>query len=193
MNTNISRNMIVVLVAVVAGATLVPMAQHALATAENKKDEPVAVRYAKAYLQLAEAQLAVAQRANRRVAGSFSAAQVDAYREDVEVCKGLVQEANQGQGFDRMQALVQLADYRVEDSRRSIRLLELANQQSPGAIDEGRINVLRAYEALATLDFETGKAALTASPPEQMQWRVTVLEDEVLRLREEVSRLRSRK
>ena len=92
--------------------------------------------------------------------------------------------------FNRMKVMVQVASYRAEDARKRILLAELANSRSPGVVDPERISVLRAHEAIARIDVETGLAASTASADEQLQWRVTVLEDELLRLHEVVSRLR---
>lgn len=191
MKSYAGRYIMIVFGATIAGAIFGVAARFPVALGAEDKAEPTEVRYAKAYLQLAEAQLAVARQTNQRAPGTLNVTQVDAYRDDVEVCKGLVKEATEGKGFDRIKALVQLADYRVEDARKNVQLSEAANERFPGTIDNDRLNLLRAYAALAQLNFETGQAASTASPSEQMQWRVAVLEDEVQRLRDEVSRLRS--
>jgi len=171
-------------------ATLLALARQPAVADTSKDKESTSVRYAKAYLQLAEAQLAIAKNLNEQSPGTFSSAQMEERRSHVELCKQELAATQQGKDFDRMKWVLQLVSFRAADAQQRLAASALANRRAPGAVAADKLDALRAHETIAQIDEETGQAALGATKEVQLQWRVSVLEDELLRLREEVSLLR---
>ncbi len=99
------------------------------------------------------------------------------------------QEKKSGQ-FDRMTAMIHWAQHNKTQAETDVVLAETLNRKLPGSVEKARIQELQAYAELAELDAKAGEALSNASPEKQLEWRVTVLEDELLRLRKEVSLLR---
>jgi hypothetical protein len=187
---NITMRNIVVLTLVFAAATaLGAMLRFPAVAAPQNKPESSSSGYAKAYLQLAEAQLAYAEQLNRSAPGTFTEPQLKDYRNSVEICQTLMKQEEQSGQFDRMTAMAHWAQHRMMQAQTDVVLAQTINQKIPGTISGERIKELQAYADLAQLDSAAGQAALKASPEKQLQWRVSVLEDQMLRLSKEVSLL----
>ncbi len=179
-----------VLVAVVSASAGSLLRFPVADAAQQKEAETPSEGYAMAYLQLAEAQLEYAEEMNRRVKGTFTQPQIREFRESVQISKDLVKQEEKTGHFNRMQAMVRWAQHRQLSAETDVDLAEALNKRVPDSVSDERIKELKAYETLMRIDMETGEAAINASPEEQLQWRITVLEDQLLRLSQRVNLLR---
>lgn len=172
-----------VLGAVLAGGVTLRMTS---AADEPQKKQSPKRGYAEVYLNLAEAQLAYAEQMNRQASGTFSDEQLKSYRQLVVIGQELLKQEMQSGKFDRMTALVHWAQYRLVQAQAEVSIAEELNRQVPGSISDKRLKELRAYADLMRLDAEKGQNVQHGPAEEQILWRLTALEDEMLRLRKEV-------
>lgn len=181
---------------IVAGIAVVALSLGAVVrlpavTGAQTEGESLDLQYANAYLELAKAELAIFQNANRNVPGTVSADEISMRQENVQAFEQLVQDVKDGKGFDRMAVLVMLAKHDIHRAQSDIQRARMVNQQAPGTFGEDRIEKMQALEELSKLNYETGKQAMGASEAEQLRWRVSVLEDEMNQLRDQVGQIGS--
>lgn len=193
MKRRTARSMTIATGLVIAAVTFCGVSRLPVLAGAEPSGESLDLQYAQAYLNLAKAELAIFENANKAVPGSISEDEVKMSREIVQVFQKQVEEVKQGKKFDRMQELVQLASHRIQRAQSDLKRAEYVNRQVPGTFGADRIEKIKASEELAKLDYEAGKAALSASAAEQLLWRVSILEDEVMRLRDEVGKVDSQR
>ncbi len=193
MTSKSARSMTIATGLVIAAVTFCGVVRLPELAGAEPSGESLDLQYAEAYLKLAQSELDIFENANKAVPGSISADEVSMAKENVQVFQKQVEAVKQGKKFDRMQALVQLASHRILRAQADLRRAELVNRQVPGTFGADRIEKIKATEELAKLDYEAGKAAMSASADDQLMWRVTVLEDEIMRLRDEVGKVDSQR
>ncbi|MBI3462846.1 MAG: hypothetical protein HY000_07265 [Planctomycetes bacterium] len=151
------------------------------------KQEGLDVRYARAHLALAEANLARVDRANRRVANAVAGVVVVGYQEDLAVAKVRLQAAL-GESDEPSAFWLRVAEAAAKTADRNWRSAAAANQRAAGTIHELDIERLRLRAEVAQLNLERGRALADASPEDRMQWQIELVHDELQRLDEEVVR-----
>jgi hypothetical protein len=152
-----------------------------------KRSESLEVRYARAQLELAQANLKRAESKNQRVANAVSSNVVGQYRQDVEVARSQFDDAQQGsrKSFDVWLRAAE-ANWKAADV--VWRSAADANKRMAGTVDELDVERLRLRAELYRIDLERGQALVDQPREAQLEWRVSVMSDEMERLKEAVFR-----
>lgn len=181
---------------IVAGLTIAAFSLGAVVrlpalAGAQPEGESLEMQYANAYLQLAKAELAIFQNANSSVPGTVSADEISMRQENVQSFEQMVQNVKDGKGFDRMEVLVQMVKHDIHRAQQAIQRANMVNQQAPGTFGQDRIEKMQALEEISKLNYESGKEAMSASEADQLRWRVSLLEDEMDQLRDQVGQIGS--
>jgi len=151
----------------------------------NGNAESLDVRYARAQVALAEANLKKVSSMNQRVAGAVSGDVVRAYELDLEVAKLQLQVA---QGGPESQFDIWLA--RAEAGEKYAQTLwrgaTAANQHAAGAVDPNEVERLRLSAELAKLEVERGHALVHATPEAKLAWQLDLLNGQLHQVMEEL-------
>ncbi|MGD9648748.1 MAG: hypothetical protein AB7U73_23760 [Pirellulales bacterium] len=145
------------------------------------------LRYAEAQLALAQANLKRAESANQRVPNAVAGNVVAAYKSDVEVARLRVEQL-QVAGPDSIRVWLRAAEvnWKLADTR--YRSALAANQRTPNTINPFDVERYRCRAEVCRLDFERGQAVADGPREKQLEWRVSMLNDQVERLNEAVFR-----
>jgi len=155
--------------------------------ASRPGDETLDLRYAEAQLALARANLTRAESANQRVPNAVSANVVTAYKNDVEVARLRLDKLRAG-GPESIQVWLRAAEvnWKLADSRYRSSLA--ANQRMPNTVNALDIERYRCRAEVCRLDFERGRAVADQPREKQLEWRISMLNDQIERLNEAVFR-----
>lgn len=156
--------------------------------AEDVKRANLEVQYAKAQLRVAELNLQKLKRSNVRLARTVPADVVGEYQQDVEVARLQVQAAESGDKADVFAVWLRRAAANETAAQAQWKSAVAANQASQNAIDPLDVERLAARAQMAKFQRERGRL-LTAGPADaQTQWQISLLADDVQRLKEELLR-----
>jgi hypothetical protein len=161
--------------------------QDAVKQEAPPKEESLDVRYARAHLAMAEANLARVETANRRVANAVAGVVVGGYQQDLAVAKVRLQAAL-GEAQEPADFWLRVAEASAKTADRNWRSAAAANQKVAGTIHELDIERLRLRAEVSQLNLERGRALADASPEARLQWQIELVHDELQRLDEEVLR-----
>ena len=178
-----------ILIAVVGWLCLGQLSQEA--ATRDAAGESVEVRYARAQLQLAEANLQRIEESNKRVARSVPASVVAEYRYDVEVAKARLAQVTGGKAGGEFQVWLRRAEAEQESAETSWQSASAANQRVPGTFAALDIERFRLRAEVARLQFERGRTLVDAGREAQLAWQVDLLDNQVQRLKEEAGRATS--
>lgn len=153
----------------------------------TRRNESLEVRYARAQLELAQANLKRAEAKNSRVANTVSANVVGQYRHDVEAAQSQFDAAHQG-SYKPFAAWLRAAEVNWQGADTIWRSAVAANNQMPGTVDPLDVERLRLRAELYRLDLERGQALIDQPREAQLEWRVSLLNDELEQLKEAVFR-----
>jgi hypothetical protein len=150
--------------------------------------ENVDVRYARALVKLAEANLKRAEQTNKRLARSVPSSVVADYQQDVSVAKTRLEQATAGKAANEFQVWLQRAEAERTTAEMAWKNAAAANGRSPGTFEPIDIERFRLRAEVAKLQHERGQALADSSREAQLQWEVDLLDNQVQRLKEESSR-----
>jgi hypothetical protein len=150
--------------------------------------ESVDVRYARAQLQLAEANLQRMRQINQRLPRSVPASVVAEYQQDVDVAKTQVQQAELNSGKDEFQVWLRRAESAWKTAHTLWKNGVAVNQRSPGTIEALDVERFRLRAELNRLQLERGQALAKAPREAQVQWQLELLNNEVQQVKEEATR-----
>ena len=170
-----------ILVAVVCllGQVAQPTAQ------KGTLSESVEVRYARAQMQLADANLRRVEQSNKRVAGSVPSSVVAEYQQDVQVAKTRLKKATAGRAASEFQVWLQRAEAERKAAEMTLTNATAANSSVPGTVELLDIERYRLRAEVAKLQLERGQTLVDASHETQLQWEIDMLDNQVQRLKEE--------
>jgi hypothetical protein len=151
----------------------------------------VEVRYARAQLELAEANLRRIDESNKRVARAVPASVVAEYRYDVDVAKARLEQATGGKAGNEFRVWLRRAEAERKSAETSWQSASAANQRVPGTIGALDIERLRLRAEVARLQLERGRTLVDAGREAQLAWQVDLLDNQVQRLKEEAGRATS--
>lgn len=154
----------------------------------RKDQESLEVRYARAQLALAEANLHKVLRMNLRVRGAVPREVAAEYQQDIEIAETRLQAAKGGDGRIPFQAWLRRAESLVGSAELQWKNALATNRRTPGTVDSIDVERLRLRAEVARLNLERGQLLVDASTEAQLQWQVDLLDNEVQRLNEEVLR-----
>jgi hypothetical protein len=151
--------------------------------------EGLEVRYARAQLQLAEANLQRVEQINKRLARSVPSSVVADYQQDAQVARRQLQQSLSGQPSSDFQVWIGRAQAEWKTAETYWKNATAVNARSPGSFEALDIERFRLRAEVARLQMDRGEALVDASREAQLQWEVELLNNQVQRLKEETSRL----
>jgi hypothetical protein len=160
--------------------------------ARDEELQKLNVKYAQIYLQLAKVNLEKAQTLNNRVAGAFSAVEVDRLARLVQLAEERLAGAqHSGKQSD---ANRQSAEAAVNSAETTYKKSVATNERFPGAVsplevERQRLTVELAKLALAKANLVGGSSDALAG----LQWEVDQLREDMLILRSRVEAITSRR
>jgi len=150
--------------------------------------ESVEVRYARAQMQLAEANLNRVEQSNKRLARSVPSSVVAEYQYDVQVAKTRLEQATAGRAASEFQVWLQRAEAERRTAESTWKNATAVNGRVPGTFEPLDIERFRLRAEVAKLQLERGQALADFGREAQLQWEVDMLDNQVQRLKEESSR-----
>jgi hypothetical protein len=174
-----------VLVWLLAGQTQPPVKPAPQSAAE----EGLEVRYARARLQLAEANLARIEQMNRKLKRTVPESVVTDFRDELEVTREQFRQASQGDPQGEFAVWLRRAESSVRSARQRWRDAVAANQRVQDTIPAIDVERFRLRAEVARLQFDRGRKLAAASRDAQLAWQVELLNDELELLKEETTRI----
>lgn len=150
--------------------------------------ESVEVRYARAQVALAEANLKRVEESNRRVARAVPSTVVAEYRSGVEVAKARLAAATAGRSGGEFQVWLGRAEAESRAAETAWKSATAANDRAAGTFAAIDLERFRLRAEVARLQLERGQALAGAGREAQLEWEVDLLDNQVQRLKEEVNR-----
>ena len=148
--------------------------------------ESVEVRYARAQLQLTEANLNRVEQSNKQVARSVPSSVVADYQHDVQVAKTRLEQATAGRAASEFQVWLQRAEAERRTAETTWKSATAANVSVPETVEPLDIERYRLRAEVAKLQLERGKTLVDSGREAQMQWKIDLLDNQVQRLKEEL-------
>jgi hypothetical protein len=162
------------------------LGQITQATAPNHAiPESVEVRYARAQLQLAEANLNRVEQSNKKVARSVPSSVVADYQHDVQVAKIRLEQATAGRAASEFKVWLQRAESEQRTAETTWKSATAANASVPDTVEPLDVERYRLRAEVARLQLERGKTLTGSGREAQMQWEIDLLDNQVQRLKEE--------
>ena len=149
--------------------------------------DSVEVRYARAQLNLAEANLTRVEQRNERVERSVPSSVVAEFRYDVEVAKIRLEQATAGPASSEFQVWLKRAEAERRAAEITWKNATAANRRVPGTFEPLDVERFRLRAEVAKLQLERGQTLADAGREAQLQWEVDMLDNQVQRLKEESS------
>jgi hypothetical protein len=155
----------------------------------SAEEEGVEAQYARAQLQLAEANLQRIQQINRKLSRSVPANVVAEYERSVEVAKTQVQQAQSGAAENEYQVWLRRAEAAWKTADTTWKSSVAVNQRAPNTFEALDIERFRLRTEVTRLQLERGKQLAGGAREAQLQWQLDVLNYELERQKEENSRI----
>jgi hypothetical protein len=150
--------------------------------------ESIELRYARAHLQLAEANLDRVNQINKRVARSVPSSVVAEYQDDVTVAKTRLAQTIAGQAAGDFKPWLERAAAEQRTAEASWTVAQAVNRLAPGTFGPREVECYRLRAEVAKLQYERGQALVGADLEAQSQWKMDLLDNQVQRLNEETRR-----
>jgi hypothetical protein len=166
---------------------LIAVAWDGRSEADSAKDSP-AVRYARAHVALAEANLKKVEVTNQRVANAVPRNVVAEYREDLELARMRLEQSLRNPGAAPMPIWLRTAEAVSKNAETEWKSAVAANQRMAGAVDELEVERLRIQSQLAKVRLEFGRSLSGRPVDEQRQWQMAFLMDELELVKEQIRR-----
>jgi hypothetical protein len=154
--------------------------------ATDAAQEPVAVRYARAQLRLAELTLRKARELNRKVPLTIPNPMMAQFADDVTYAKAQLQVAERSKGADVYGSWVERAEVTVRTAEAKLKQASEVDRAVPGTFEPIDMDRFRLGVEIAKLQLERGRSLANASPEDRMQWQLEVLGDGMARLKEQI-------
>jgi hypothetical protein len=164
---------------------------HATTAPSDAIAESIEVRYARAQMLLAEANLKRVEQSNKRVASSVPSSVVADYQREVKVAKTRLEQATAGEATSEFQVWLQRAEAEQRTAETTWKNATAVNVRVPGTFDALNIERFRLRAEVAKLQLERGKTLVNSGREAQLQWEIDLLDNQVQRLKEESSRTTS--
>jgi hypothetical protein len=148
-------------------------------------NESVDVRYARAQLKLAEANLNRVEQSNKQVERAVPSSIVAEYQRDVEVAKTRLAGATADHSPGEFQVWLERADAERRAAETTWKSATSANASVPATFSPLDIKRYRLRAEVAKLQLERGQKLANSSRESQLQWELEVLDNQVQRLKEE--------
>jgi hypothetical protein len=155
------------------------------AVPSNAASDNIEVRYARAQLQLSEANLNRVEQSNKRMERSVPSSVVAEYQHDVQVAKARLEQATAGRTASEMQVWLRRAEAERTAAETTWKKATAANESVPGTFDALDIERFRLRAEVAKLQLARGQALVNSGREAQVQWQIDLLDNQLQRLKEE--------
>jgi multidrug resistance efflux pump len=184
-----ARKLAIVLGIVLIAAVELGRAIPIVSAAKDAPEENLDVRYAQAQLELAQANLRKVERANERFPKTLSAFVIGEYARDLAIAKAQLENAKRGGDAEMFQTWLERAQSNVKSAESIYENALSTNRRQPNSVDSLDLERLRLRLEVMRLQLQRGQSLAAGSHEQKMQWQITVLNDEVARLKEQTSRI----
>ncbi|HEY2147990.1 MAG TPA: hypothetical protein VGH32_08635 [Pirellulales bacterium] len=150
---------------------------------ESKEGESLDVQFARMQLALAQASLNDVDSLNSRVAKVVSADDVVAYQQDVTVARSQLKAAEEGDANAEFAVWQRRAEAAASYANALWQGAVSANKRASGTIRATEVERLRLAAELAKLEVKRGEAAVHGTLQQRTAWQLSLLNDEVQRLK----------
>jgi hypothetical protein len=157
----------------------------------DAEPENLEVRYARAQLQLAEANLHRVEQSNKQVKNSVPSSVVAEYQDDVTVARTRLDQAAAGKAAKDFQVWLARAEAEQRAAEATRKIALVVNVQLPGTFDPLDVERFRLRAEVAKLQYDQGRTLVDAGFEAQLQWKLDLLDNQVQRLKEESRRTKS--
>jgi hypothetical protein len=147
--------------------------------------ESVEVRYARAQLQLAEANLSRVQQSNQQVERTVPSSIVAEYQDDVRVAKTRLQQVTTGAPANQFQVWLERAAAERRAAETAWKNATAVNRSAANTFAAIDVERYRLRAEVAVLQLERGQLLASAARDAQLQWQADLLDNQVQRLKEE--------
>jgi hypothetical protein len=147
--------------------------------------ESVEVRYARAQLQLAEANLNRVEQRNKQVERSVPSSVVSEYQHDVLVAKTRLEQTTADRAASEFQVWLQRAEAERSTAETTWKNATDVNARVPGTFQPLDIERFRLRAEIAQLQLERGHKLVDSGREAQLQWEADLLDNQVQHLKEE--------
>jgi hypothetical protein len=154
-------------------------------TASKTVAESAEVRYARAQLRLAEANLKRVAERNKQLARSVPSSVVAEYQDDVRVAQSRLQQATTGRSANEFQVWLERAEAEHRSAETAWKNAIAVNKIAAGTFVPLDIERFRLGAEVAKLQLERGQSLVNAGREVQLQWQSELLDNQVQRLKEE--------
>jgi len=159
-------------------------------TGNSPASESIFTRYARAYLELAKAELGVTLEVNKRIGATYPETTVQRLRNHVEIAEAKLQ-------YELADGESKLHDIHLKELEGARKLAErmlanaiTVNQRLAGTISKLEIQRLRLAAKVATLAIAMGRdPTAVGSPHAHLQWQLDQMRSELLRLQTRIDKL----
>ncbi len=177
-----------------AGRNAVVTAQDSSAPKQGKSDDlhQAQINYAKALLKVAQADLAKADEANKKVAGTIPPSVVFGLRNDVAMAEARVKGMLGLAKDEKDNEYIPAAEEAIRYAEEQLKLAQQANTRVPGASSKSELDRRQADVEVAHARLEVAKRLNTAAPMEVAEWELLQLQGDVHELQFRVRLLQER-
>ena len=161
-------------------------AQPAAKAAPPAPAESLDIRYARAQVALAEANVKRLQQMNQKVANSVSADTLVSFQRDLAVAQAELQAALAGDPALQFDAWLRRAEAAVAYSEINWRGAVAANARVAGVINPTDVERRRLRLELNRLELERGEALVHATAEQKLTWQLSLITNELQQLKDEV-------
>jgi hypothetical protein len=147
--------------------------------------ESVDVQYARAQLQLAEANLNRVEESNKKLERTVPSSIVAEYQDDVRVAKIRLQQATTGRPANDFQVWLERAEAERRSAETTWKQAMAVNQSTPGTFVPLDVERYRLRAEVAKLQLQRGQSLVDSGREAQLQWQSDLLDNQVQRLKEE--------
>ena len=166
--------------------------QEASAT-DMTAEGDLSVRRAEIFLALQRAKLKQSEALNRRVPNSVSETDLSNLKISVEIGESLLQAVQDDKTDARKSAYLIIAKKSMLSAENELQKAEEVRKQIASRFSNEDIEVLKHKASLAKVNYEIGQQALKRSTEDELRWKIDLLYDEVLKLRNELKQVRGRR
>jgi hypothetical protein len=148
--------------------------------------ESLDIRYARAEVALAEANLKRLQEMNQKVAGAVSADMLVSFQQDLKTAQGELDAAQGGKPDQAFEVWLRRAAAALAYADVQWRGAVAANQRMAGTFSSIDVERRRLRLEVDKLEFERGQALVQGSGEQKLAWELSLMSNEMQRLKEEV-------
>ena len=152
-------------------------------------NESLEVRYARAYLQLAQADLQIAVEENEKVPGTYPEAAIELLRRVVVIAEEQLKHALGESAHDLHSVHIRQEEAAVTEAESDLQRTLAANRRLPRLVGPTQLRRAHLRVEVAKLALAKARAVNAHSLPEHTQWQLEELRMELLQLRSQVQKL----